>query len=68
MLEITILSVGGLLILIAIIMLFLDAYGHNKPAAIFSLLLVFPLIGSIMLSSDDLLARNYWKKRVVIFH
>jgi len=58
MLEITILSVGVILIIVALLMLFLDAYKHNKFAAIISLLLIFPLIGYLLFNLNLVSVRN----------
>ena len=48
MLEVTILIVGTLVAVVALLMLFRDAYQQNQIAAVVSLVLVFPLVGYML--------------------
>lgn len=67
MLEITILIAGVLITVIALLMLFRDAYKQNKIAAIVSLVLVFPLVGYLLFNLGSVAVRRAGSVLVIGF-
>ena len=58
MLEISIFIAGLLITIIALLMLFRDAYQQNKIAALVSLVLIFPLVGYMLFNLGEAFVRK----------